>query len=110
MTLTAADDYRDPNKTSVFALYYNGALMLIGLTKTMNQKKNEYRYHICNEKARDYDLPLFKFMRETGPEKFDIVEIEKVDKANACDARRMWNHTFEELGLFVDWRNQRIVD
>ena len=103
---TAAADYRDPNKTSVFALYYNGALMLIGLTKTMNQKRNEYRYHIFNPKARDHDLPLFKFMRETGSEQFDIVEIDRVDKANACDARRMWTNTFEELDLFIDWQKK----
>ena len=105
---TAAADYRDPNKTSVFALYHNGNAMLIGLTKTMNQKRNEYRYHIFNPKARDHDLPLFKFMRETGPEKFDLVEIEQVDKASACDARRMWNHTFEDLGLFIDWQKEVI--
>ena len=104
--MTPAADYRDPNKTSVFALYYNGALMLIGLTKTMGQKKNEYRYHIFNEKARDHDLPLFKFMRETGPEQFDLVEIDRVDKASACDARRMWTNTFEDLDLFIDWQNQ----
>lgn len=103
---TAAADYRDPNKTCVFALYYNGAAILIGLTKTMGQKRNEYRYHIFNPKARDHDLPLFKFMRETGPEKFDLVEIEQVDKASACDARRMWNHTFEDLGLFIDWQKE----
>ena len=96
---TAAADYRDPNKTCVFALYYNGAAILIGLTKTMGQKRN-------NPKARDHDLPLFKFMRETGPEKFDLVEIEQVDKASACDARRMWNHTFEDLGLFIDWQKE----
>ena len=103
---TAAADFRDPNKTSVFALYHNGAAMLIGLTKTMGQKRNEYRYHIFNPKARDHDLPLFKFMRETGPEQFDLVEIDRVDKANACDARRMWTNTFEELGLFVDWQKE----
>jgi GIY-YIG catalytic domain len=62
MTKTAIDY----SKACVYRLIYNNITYYVGSTTNMRMRKSQHKTGCYNEKHKDYNYPLYKFIRENG--------------------------------------------
>ena len=70
----------------------------VGHTTNFTKRKNRHKYTCNNPNSKNYNLFVYKFIRNNGGwENFNMIEIEKYncnDRLEACKRERHW---IEEL-------------
>ena len=86
-------------KACVYRLIYNDITYYVGSTTNMRQRKSQHRRGCYNEKNKDYNYPLYKFIRENeGFNNWKMIMVHAYPECKTSEELRMHerNH-IEEL-------------
>ena len=86
-------------KACVYRLIYNYITYYVGSTTNMRQRKSQHRRGCYNEKNKDYNYPLYKFIRENeGFNNWKMIMVHAYPECKTSEELRMHerNH-IEEL-------------
>ena len=70
----------------------------VGNTTQFRQRKSQHKKNCNNSNSKDYNIPLYKFIREhSGWENFSMIEIEKYPCTDGNEARARERYYFDLL-------------
>ena len=89
----------DYSKACVYRLIYNDITYYVGSTTNMSKRKAQHKRGCYNEKNKDYNYPLYKFIRENeGFDNWVMVMIQSYPECKTSDELRMHErHHYEIL-------------
>jgi hypothetical protein len=76
----------------------------VGSTTNFCVRKNSHKYSCCNPNSKDYNLKIYKFMRENGGwENWSMIEIEKSVCNDANELRKRERFWIENLNATLNF-------
>jgi Zn ribbon nucleic-acid-binding protein len=81
----------DYSKSCVYRLIYNDITYYVGSTTNMRQRKSAHKKISLNENRREYNYPLYEFMRNNGGfDNWTMVMIQAYPECQSSDELRMY--------------------
>ena len=75
----------------------------VGSTTNFKRRMSQHKYNCKNEKSRDYNLPVYRFIRDTGGfNNWSIVKIRDVVCKDKYDLEAEERKDFENLGATLN--------
>ena len=81
----------DYSKSCVYRLIYNDITYYVGSTTNMRQRKSQHRRGCYNESNKDYNYPLYEFIRNNeGFDNWEMVMVQAYPECQSSDELRMY--------------------